>query len=274
VNTPNNRNPKITLQPNEGRPREFVQGLERGLNVIRALAGEYSGLNIAKVAHKTQMTRAGARRYLFTLRSLGYVRQIGDRFVVTAKLLDLGFAYLSAIDLPNIVPPFLLKVTRALQESCSVGILDGDEIIYVARRAAEQIMSVNLALGSRLPAHATSLGKVLLGSLSAEELDNYFATCSLDALTPQTITDEAVLRVQITAAREHGWACSDQESEEGLRSIAAPLVDRDGNILAAMNVSAHAPQVTMEKVQAEYLPVLLAGAKEASAALAAGIPKA
>ncbi len=148
-----------------GRPREFVQGLERGLAVIRSFSAQTPSLTIALVAERTGLTRAAARRYLRTLAALGYVVQDGDRFSLTPRLLDLGFTYLSTLDVTSVVHPFMETVTTTLHESCSVSVLDNHDIVYIARRAANRIMSVNLAVGSRLPAHATSMGKVLLAYL-------------------------------------------------------------------------------------------------------------
>jgi IclR family pca regulon transcriptional regulator len=171
----------------EDRPREFVQGLERGLAVIRSFSAEAPSLTIAQVAERTELTRAAARRYLMTLEALGYVLQDGDRFSLTPRLLDLGFTYLSTLDVTSVAQPFMEQVTDALHESCSVSVLDNHDIVYIARRAAKRIMSINLAVGSRLPAHATSMGKVLLAHLPPDELAHYFASVEREPLTANTI---------------------------------------------------------------------------------------
>jgi IclR family pca regulon transcriptional regulator len=251
------------------RPREFVQGLERGLAVIRSFSAEAPNLTIAQVAERTDLTRAAARRYLMTLEALGYVLQDGDRFSLTPRLLDLGFTYLSTLDFTSVVQPFMEQVTDALHESCSVSVLDDHDIVYVARRAARRIMSINLAVGSRLPAHATSMGKVLLAYLPSDELERYLASVEREALTVNTIVAEQALRKVIGEARENGWAVADEESELGVRSAAAPLVGRDGEVHAAINVSAHAARVSLEQLQADYLPVLLEAARGISKALGA-----
>jgi IclR family pca regulon transcriptional regulator len=252
------------------RPPEFVQGLERGLAVIRSFSAEAPSLTIAQVAERTELTRAAARRYLMTLEALGYVLQDGDRFSLTPRLLDLGFTYLSTLDVTSVVQPFMEQVTDALHESCSVSVLDDHEIVYIARRAAKRIMSINLAIGSRLPAHATSMGKVLLAYLPPGELELYFESVERQALTANTIVAERALRKVLGEVREMGWAVADEESELGVRSAAAPLVGRDGEVHAAINVSAHAARVSLQQLEAEYLPVLLEAARGISEALGAG----
>ncbi len=160
-------------------------------------------------------------------------------------------------------------VTTTLHESCSVSVLDNHDIVYIARRAANRIMSVNLAVGSRLPAHATSMGKVLLANLSPGELDHYFESVAREPLTAHTIVDERALRAALGRVREDGWAIADQESELGVRSVAAPIFGRDGEVHAAINVSAHATRVSLEQLQKDYLPVLLEAARGTSKALGA-----
>jgi IclR family pca regulon transcriptional regulator len=251
------------------RPREFVQGLERGLAVIRSFSAEAPTLTIAQVAERTDLTRAAARRYLMTLEALGYVLQDGDRFSLTPRLLDLGFTYLSTLDVTSVVQPFMERVTDALHESCSVSVLDDHDIVYIARRAAKRIMSINLAVGSRLPAHATSMGKVLLAHLPPNELERYLVSVEREALTANTIVAERALRKVLGKVRENGWAVADEESELGVRSAAVPLVGRDGEVHAAINVSAHAARVSLEQLQTDYLPVLLEAARGISKALGA-----
>lgn len=253
----------------EPRPREFVQGLERGLAVIRSFSPEAPRLTIAQVAERTGLTRAAARRYLKTLETLGYVIQTGDRFSLTPRLLDLGFTYLSTLDVTSVAQPFMERVTNTLHESCSVSVLDNHDVVYVARRAANRIMSINLAVGSRLPAHATSMGKVLLAHLPKEELKRYFASVGRESLTVNTVTGERALRAVLDKVRNNGWAVADEELELGVRSAAAPLFGRDGAARAAINVSAHAARVSLGQLKRDYLPVLLEAARGISEALGA-----
>jgi IclR family pca regulon transcriptional regulator len=250
-------------------PREFVQGLERGLAVIRSFSPDAPSLTIARVAERTGLTRAAARRYLNTLKALGYVVQDGDRFSLTPRLLDLGFTYLSTLDVTSVVQPFMEQVANSLHESCSVSVLDNHDIVYIARRAAKRIMSINLAVGSRLPAHATSMGKVLLAYLPPGELEHYFESVVREPLTAHTLVDDQALRAALERIRKNGWAIADEESELGVRSVAAPIVGRDGEVHAAINVSAHATRVSLDQLRKDYLPVLLEAARGISQALGA-----
>ena len=253
------------------RPREFVQGLERGFAVIRAFSADARNLTIAQVAERTGFTRAVARRYLLTLRALGYVVRDGDRFSLTPRLLDLGFAYLSTLDLTSVVQPYMAHVTSTLHESCSVCVLDDREIVYIVRRPAKRIMSINLAVGSRLPAHATSMGKVMLAFQKQEWLDEFFKSAELEKLTERTIVEESKFRAVLAKVRELGWAIADEETERGVRSVAAPIYDRDGNVCAAINVAGHATRVSMAQLRKEYLPAVLDAARGISRALGASL---
>lgn len=249
--------------------REFVQGLQRGFAVVKAFSADARLLSVAEVAARTQLTRAVARRYLLTLQEMGYVVQRNSQFALTPRILDLGFTYLATIDVPNVAQPFMERVVQVLRESCSVAVLDGHDAVYVARVPAKRIMSINLVVGSRLPAHATSMGKVLLAHLPPAALDEYFATAPLPRLTKRTICDEATLRRALQQARERGWAFADQESEDGVRTVAVPLFDRHMGVVAAMNVSGHAARVSMKELRDRYLPVLQEAATQISEALGA-----
>jgi IclR family transcriptional regulator, pca regulon regulatory protein len=249
--------------------REFVKGVQRGFAVIKAFSADSHALTIAEVAARTGLTRAVARRYLLTLDELGCVVQNGSHFKLTPRLLDLGFTYLSTLDVANFAQPFMEKVVEKLHESCSVSVLDGADCVYVARVPAKRIMSINLVVGSRLPVHATSMGKVLLASLSVSDLNAYFASATLNRLTRRTICDETTLRRAVKEVRERGWAFADQESEDGVRTVAAPIVDRSQQVVAAINVSGHAARVSMKELRRHYLPVVLDAARQISRALGA-----
>ena len=192
-------------------------------------------------------------------------------FRLTPRVLDLGFTYLSTLDVANFAQQFMEKVVEKLHESCSVSVLDGHDCVYVARVPAKRIMSINLVVGSRLPAHATSMGKVLLASLSPTDLDAYFATASLARLTKRTICNETTLRKVLKEVRDRGWAFADQESEDGVRTVAAPIYDRTGQVVAAINVSGHAARVSMTELRRHYLPLLLDAARQISRALGAPV---
>ncbi|RKQ92175.1 IclR family transcriptional regulator [Solirubrobacter pauli] len=242
------------------RGEHFVQSLERGLAVIRAFSPEEPELTLSDVARRTGLTRAAARRFLLTLGDLGYVRSDGKRFALTPRVLELGYAYLSSLSLPEIAEPHLERLAAEVRESSSVSVLDGDEIVYVGRVPTSRIMRVSINVGTRFPAYATSMGRVLLAALTEAELDAYLARAELEPLTARTLTDAGALRAELDRIRAQGWALVDQELEEGLRSVAAPVRGREGTVVAAVNVSAHASRASREAVRKTLLPPLLATA--------------
>ena len=263
--------PRRPRDADRASPREFVQGLQRGFAVIKAFAADATHLTIAQVAERTGLTRAVARRYLFTLSELGYVVQNGSQFALTPRVLDLGFTYLSTVDAATVAQPIMEGVAERLHESCSMSVLDGRDCVYVARVPAKRIMSINLAIGSRLPAHATSMGKVMLAYLSPAQLDEYFASATLQAFTKRTICTEQGVRRALEEVRECGWAFANQESEDGVRTVAVPLYNRTLTVQAAINVAGHASRVSMKDLRTEHLAVLLEAARRISAALGANI---
>ncbi|MFC8845964.1 IclR family transcriptional regulator [Micromonospora sp. NPDC057141] len=252
------------------RSGEFVQSLERGLAVIRAFDAEHPRLTLSEVARATGLTRAAARRFLLTLVELGYVHTDGRLFSLRPRVLDLGYAYLSSLSLPEVAQPHLEALATQVRESCSVSVLDGDEVVYVARVATRRIMTVGISVGSRFPAYATSMGRVLLAAQPAGWLDDYLATARLRALTRHTVTDPVRLRAALATIAAQGYAIVDQELEEGLRSLAAPIHGEHGSVVAAVNVSAHASRGSFETIRTELLPPLLATAKRVEEDLAAG----
>jgi IclR family pca regulon transcriptional regulator len=241
-------------QPRDG---EFVQSLARGLSVVRAFDADHTDLTLSEVAKITELPRAVARRFLHTLVELGYMRTDGRRFSLRPKILELGYAYLSSMTLPEIAMPHLEQLVEKVHESSSVSVLDGDEVVYIARVPTKRIMTVAIAVGTRFPAYATSMGRVLLAGQSDQWLDGFFASTELRALTSRTIAEPVRLRRELVRVREQGWALVDQELEEGLRSLAAPIHDADGKVIAAMNVSAHASLRSPEQLIRDLLPPLL-----------------
>ncbi|MEO3925554.1 IclR family transcriptional regulator [Micromonosporaceae bacterium B7E4] len=243
------------------RTGEFVQSLERGLAVIRAFDADHPQLTLSEVARATGLTRAAARRFLLTLVELGYMRTDGRLFSLRARILELGYAYLSSLSLPEVAQPHMESLVAEVHESCSMSVLDGDEVVYVARVPTKRIMTVAISVGTRFPAYATSMGRVLLAAQPARWLDNYLDTAELRPLTRRTVTDPARLRTILNRICNQGYAIVDQELEEGLRSLAAPIRDADGAVIAALNVSAHASRGSSEVIRKELLPPLLATAK-------------
>jgi IclR family transcriptional regulator, pca regulon regulatory protein len=250
-----------------GRAAHFVQSLERGLTVIRAFGADTPSLTLSEVARATGLTRAATRRFLLTLGDLGYVRTDGRRFELTARVLELGYAFLSSVSLPEVAEPHLERLVSEVHESSSVSVLDGDDIVYVARVPTSRIMRVSINVGTRFPAYATSMGRVLLAGLEPAVLDAFLERVELRRLSARTITDEQTLRSELARVARQGWAMVDQELEEGLRSVAAPIRDRGGRVVAAVNLSAHASRTSLDAVKRTLLPPLLATAERIEADL-------
>jgi len=223
-----------------GAERDFVQSLARGLTVIQALARPGPGSTLTEVAREAGLSRAAARRFLLTLQELGYVRGDGRIFALTPRVLELGYAYLSALTLPELAQPHLEELVERVHESSSVSVLDGREIVYVARVPTRRIMTVAISVGTRFPAHATSMGRVLLAGLPPRGLAAFLTGPPLERRTARTIVDPAALEAELARVRERGFALADQELEEGLRSIAVPVRDPDGSVVAAVNCSSTA----------------------------------
>jgi IclR family transcriptional regulator, pca regulon regulatory protein len=251
---------------------DFVQSLARGLAVIRAFDADHPELTLSDVARITGLTRAAARRFLHTLVELGYVRCHGRLFALRPRVLELGHGYLSGLGLTDVAMPPLEALVATAHESSSVSVLDGDEIVYVARVPTRRIMTVVISVGTRLPAYATSMGRVLLAGQGDEWLDGYLASVQLAALTRRTITDPARLRSELMRVRQQGWAMVDEELEVGLRSIAAPIHDPRGKVIAAVNLSAPAQRGDIEMLRHELLPHLLAAARQIDEDLRAVAP--
>jgi IclR family transcriptional regulator, pca regulon regulatory protein len=243
------------------RDADFIQSLERGLSVIRAFDAEHAKLSLSEVAASTGLSRAAARRFLHTLVSLGYMRMEGSQFALRPKILELGYAYLSSLTLPEVAMPHLEQLVEQVRESSSVSELDGDDVVYIARVPTRRIMTVAISVGTRFPAYATSMGRVLLAGRPGDWLDGYLESAPLRALTSHTIADPASLRAELDKIREQGWALVDQELEEGLRSVAAPIHDSEGRVIAAVNVSTHAGRRTVAEVIDELLEPLLRTAR-------------
>ncbi len=247
--------------------RDYVQSLDRGLAVMRALSMPGRGQTLADVSRNTGLPRAAVRRFLLTLEELGYVRSEDRRFSLTPRVLELGHAYLSALTLPEIAQPHLRTLVGRVDESCSMSVLDGTDIVYVAREPTRRIMTVAISIGTRFPAYATSMGRAMLSQLPEPRLRTMLARSPLLARTSRTITDLEELVSEIARVRDRGWALVDQELEDGLRSIAAPVRDQHGQAVAAVNVSTHTSRTTLEKLRGQMLAELL----EAVAAIEADV---
>jgi IclR family pca regulon transcriptional regulator len=247
----------VEAGPAPARDSDFVQSLDRGLAVIRAFGPDRERLSLSEVARATGLTRAAARRFLLTLVKLGYVRSDGREFSLRPRVLELGYAYLSGLAMPEIAAPHLEELVAKLRESSSISVLDGHHIVYVARVPTKRIMTVAISVGTRFPAYATSMGRVMLAAMSEPELDRYLAEETFEPLTARTVTDQDRLREIVREVARQGYAIVDQELEEGLRAIAAPIHGSSDTVIAAVNVSAHASRVSLTAMRTELLPALL-----------------
>ncbi|MFC9910267.1 IclR family transcriptional regulator C-terminal domain-containing protein [Streptomyces sp. NPDC127197] len=244
--------------PADVRAPHFVRSFERGLAVIRSFDAEHPARTLSEVARACGLTRAAARRLLLTLVDLGYVRFDGRLFRLTPRVLELGYAYLAGFTLPQIAAPHLEQLVAELRESSSLCVLDGDDVVYVARVPARRIMSETITVGTRFPALVTSVGRAIVAHLADEQIDARLTRAELRPLTGRTITSPDALRAELGRVRRQGYALVDQELEEGLRSVAAPVRDRHGAVVAAVNLAVHAGRASVASVRRELLPHLLA----------------
>lgn len=237
--------------------RDFVTALASGLDVIQAFDHEHPRMTLSEVAARTGMNRAKARRFLLTLHALGYVRKQQRYFELAPRVLQLGYAFLSANNYRDVIQQHLEDITAETGESSSLGVLDGSDVIYVARSAAKhRLMAITLSVGTRLPAAHTSMGRILLAQLSEADLDHFLSSVALEPYTDKTVTDVNELRSQIISARQQGYAISDQELDSGLRSIAVPVYDAKQHLMGAINISTNAARVDLDTLINVYLPVL------------------
>jgi IclR family pca regulon transcriptional regulator len=243
------------VSDNRPRSADFVQSLERGLTVIRAFDADHRELGLSEVARISGLTRAAARRFLLTLVKLGYMNFAEGRFSLSPRVLDLGYAYLSSLTLPQVAQPHMERLVATINESSSISVLDDTEVVYVARVPTRRIMSITLSVGTRLPAYATSMGRVLLAALPEDELEARLERIDVRPLSAHTIKDVVALRAALVRVRKQGWAAVDQELEEGLRSLAVPIHNASGTVVAALNVSVHATRGSMTMLRRDVLPV-------------------
>jgi IclR family pca regulon transcriptional regulator len=219
------------------KSRDFVQSLARGLAVLRAFDGEHAALSIAGIATRARMSRAAARRLILTLEHLGYVRANGRDYALGPRVLELGFGYVGSHRLTDLAQPLLEALAHRIQFSCSLAVLDGQSIVYVLRVPVQRLMTVALGAGARLPAYCASMGRVLLAGLAPAELDAWLEGCRPVAHTRHTVSDPQRLRRIIEEVRAQRYAYVEQELELGLCSIAVPVLNRDGRVIAALNAS-------------------------------------
>lgn len=260
MTTPTSEDANSSPEPGDS----YVQSLARGLEVIRSFSAESPRQTLTEVAERAGLTRAGARRILLTLQTLGYVHHDGRLFQLTPRMLDLGFAYLSSLPFWNLAEPVMEALVAEVKESCSAAVLDGTDIVYVLRVPTQKIMRINLGVGSRLPAYCTSMGRMLLAGLPEDELRKRLLDSQPVARTQSTVVDIDDLMNRIAQVREQGWSLVDQELEEGLISMAAPIKDRQGQTLAALNISGQANRSNAQVMQDTMLGPLLSASQTIS----------
>jgi IclR family transcriptional regulator, pca regulon regulatory protein len=245
----------------------YVQSLERGLAVIRAFTADVPELTLADVARRTGLSRAAARRFLLTLVDLQYVRLDAGRYSLTPRVLELGFAYVASLTLPEVAEPHLEQLASSLGEFPALSVLDRHDIVCVARVPVSRLMTVAINVGTRLPAYATATGRVLLAALDDDALERYLASAELRPLAVRTITDPDALRADLERVRMTGYSIVDQELERGLRSVAAPIRGRRGQVVAAVNLAVHESRRTLRSLRDQLLPPLLSTAARIEADL-------
>ena len=244
---------------------ERLQSLERGLAVLRSFTPDHPALTISEVAERTGLTRATARRILLTLADLGYVAAERRAFSLTSAVLELAKPFSIERDPWSFARPYLESLTERTGESASIAILDDTEILYVARSQTRRLMTLAVTVGSRLPAHATSKGRVLLAFLPEPELEAYFARRAMARYTERTVVDESELRDILADVRREGFAVVDQQLEEGLSSVAAPILDGSGRASAALSLCAHAGRVNGATLRSDFVPLVVETARRVSA---------
>jgi IclR family pca regulon transcriptional regulator len=251
--------------PRRDADPNFVEAVARGLDVIKAFAPGRPVMTLSQVAVAADLARPTAHRILATLEALGYVRSCPGGFVLTPRVLDLGMTYVQALGLWDVARPHLERLVGRTGESSSVAQLDGGDIVYVARVAVPKLIALAVSIGTRFPAPQTSLGKVLLAGLAPDELERALTEPSRSGVVARWQPGRAELDDVLHDVRARGWALTDEQLAPGIRSIAAPLRDGHGRVVAAVNVTVHAAETPVDKLTGEYLPFLLATASEVSA---------
>jgi IclR family transcriptional regulator, pca regulon regulatory protein len=248
---------------------DFIEALARGLDVIRAFGPRQPVMSLAAVAAATELARPTARRILLTLTELGYVRPADGGFELTPRVLELGMSYVLSRNLWEVARPHMEALVAKTRESSSIAQLDGSDIVYVARVAVPKIIALAVTIGTRFPAMQTSLGKVLLAGLPAEQVDAVLAQPSRSGIAARWQPGPQERHAALREVRARGWSLTDEQLALGIRSVAAPLRDGDGRVIAAMNVTVHAAETPVEVLTGQYLPLLLAAAGAISADWAA-----
>jgi IclR family transcriptional regulator, pca regulon regulatory protein len=249
--------------------RDFVNSLARGLSVIRAFDRDHPSMTLSEVAERAGLNRAAARRFLHTLVREGYAETDGKFFRLRPKILELGYSALSSMSFAEIAGPIMDDLSATVDETCFAAVLDGEDVVYVAKATSQRVINVNIEVGSRMPAFCMSTGRVLLASLPDPALDRWLEDFEPTRYTDNTVTSKARLRERILAAREDRFSIVDEEYEVGFRSLSVPIHDRADRVMAALNICCPSPRVTVEIMRERFLPEL----REAASRLEASIPE-
>jgi len=245
------------------RPAEFVQSVQRALDVIKSFTPKHPSMTLTEVAERTHLTRGAARRFLLTLEHLGYVRSDGRMFSLSPAVLELGYAYLSSVHPWDAAFPLMERLSNEVEENCLAGVLEGADVVCVAR-TSRRLVTVAVYVGGRVPASASSMGRAILAFQDDHVVEQYLAEADLKRVTPFTLTDKEALRAELEKVREQGWSLVAHELEEGLTSVSAPVFGAGGRSVAALNISAHGHRLSREDVEQRVLPSLLRCARETS----------
>jgi IclR family pca regulon transcriptional regulator len=249
--------------------REAMGGLAKGIAVIRAFTRGHPAPTLSDIARSAGIPAATARRCLLTLEDLGYVTRHGRSFLLRPKVLELGAAYLDSMDVEHLTKNHLEELARRTGDSAAMSVLDGNDIVYIARASVRTLLRLEAHVGSRFPAHATSMGRVLLAGLSPERLQHYFDTARLEALTDRTVCDREALRTLIEECRRSGYAAVADELAYGVVALAVPVLDQSGRVVAALNSSSHSGKTTRARLVKDRLGMLRQLSRQISADLRA-----
>ncbi len=255
--------PKAAARRREaGLGKDHSEALARGLQIMATFDAAHRARTLSEIAEAVGLPRATARRALLTLLTLGFVGQNGRHFFLTPRVLRLATAYLTSNAISTLLQPACDRIAASVGESCTAAVLEGDEVVMIARALPAQLIPAGVGVGYRLPAYCTALGRVLLGALPDAALDDRLTGTTLEAVTPYTLTDPAAIRAAIIAARDEGYCFVDQEAEHGFRSIAVPLRKFDGTVVAALNIGARAERADAAAMTGRCLSVLRAEASD------------
>lgn len=259
--------PKLKREDGEVRATDFVESLDRGLRLLQVFGERAAPMSLSEIAKIAELPRATARRILFTLQHGGFVASDGKLFALTPHVLTLAGSYLRSNQLVSVLQPVLDRISAEAQEVSSLAVLDGDDVVFIARASPTRIFNGGVDIGYRLPAFCTAVGRVMLGRFGDAELKTKIAGMRREALTPQTVVDPKRLLAAIAADRARSYALVDREAEPHFRSIAVPVRRYDGAIVAAINIGAHVDRISTEEMVRRFLPLLQAGAEEVRARL-------